>query len=209
MNRKNFITLFALLLVCFGAARESFAAPKGINSCQTIDESGTYVLTKNLKATGDCLVINVDNVTIDLDGYTIEGDGSGQGVWDGDLPRQNITVRNGTVTNFFIGVGLAKPGAAHSVRSVIEKIRAVNNRFFGIRSGDYSVVRDCIASDNAQTGMFVSGGLVINNVVMNNASAGITALCPSNFVGNIVTGNGAFSIFTSGTGCTFANNNAP
>ena len=208
MNIKRFF-LFAIMLVggLTTASMEVVAAPRAINSCQTIGESGSYQLTRNLRASGDCIIIAVDNVTIDLDGFTIEGDGTGQGVGDADISRQNITVRNGTVTNFRIGVSLAKPGGDHSVRSVVEKIRAVQNTFFGIRSGRNSVVRDCIANDNGTSGMFVSGGLIVGNIANNNSSTGILALCPSNLIGNIASGNGAFNIFTSGEGCTMSNNN--
>jgi len=208
MKTNKFVFLSVMLGgVLASAAIEIEAAPKAINSCQTINEPGSYQLSKNLQATGDCLIVAVDNVTIDLDGFTIEGDGTGQGIGDGDVARQNITVRNGTVRNFRIGVSLAKPGGEHSVRSVIERIRAVQNTFFGIRSGRYSVVRDCVASDNGTSGIFVSGGLIVGNVAINNASTGILALCPSNLIGNIASENGAFNIFTSGEGCTMSNNN--
>jgi hypothetical protein len=208
MNLKK---IFAFTIMLFGgltaAATSVAAAPKAINSCQVISESGSYIVTKNLKAAGDCVIVTADNVTIDLDGYTLEGDGTGQGVGDADVARQNITVRNGTIRNFRVGVSLAKPGGPHSVRSVVERIRAVQNTFFGIRSGQNSVVRDCIASDNGTSGMFVSGGLIVGNIANDNASVGILALCPSNFVGNYANGNGFSNIFTSGEGCTISNNN--
>lgn len=208
MNMNRYLVFAIMLLGSLTvSAGVVAAAPKAINSCQTIVESGSYQLTRNLRASGDCIIVAADNVTIDLDGFTIEGDGTGQGIGDADISRQNITVRNGTITNFRIGVSLAKPGGDHSVRSVVEKIRAVQNTFFGIRSGRNSVVRDCIASDNGTSGMFVSGGLIVGNIANNNSSTGILALCPSNLIGNIASGNGAFNIFTSGEGCTVANNN--
>jgi len=208
MKTKDFIIFTVLLLAIFAiTTTEAAAAPKAIHNCQTISEPGSYQLSRNLQTTGDCLVITADNVTIDLDGYTIEGDGTGQGIGDGDVARENITIRNGTVRNFRIGVGLAKPGGQHSVRSVIERVRAVQNTFFGIRSGMHSVVRDCIASDNGTSGIFVSGGLIVGNIANNNPSAGILALCPSNLVGNFASGNGFMNIFTSGVGCTLSNNN--
>jgi len=71
----------------------------------------------------------------------------------------------------------------------------------------HSVVRDCIASDNGTSGIFVSGGLIVGNIANNNPSTGILALCPSNLVGNFASGNGFMNIFTSGVGCTFSNNN--
>jgi len=208
MKPNKFIFLTIMIAgVLAAAAIEIAAAPRAINSCQTISEPGSYLLSRNIRAVGDCLIVAVDNVTIDLDGFTIEGDGTGQGIGDGDVARQNISVRNGTVRNFRIGVSLAKPGGEHSVRSVIERIRAVQNTFFGIRSGMHSVVRDCVASDNGTSGIFVSGGLIVGNIAIGNSSTGILALCPSNLVGNIAAENGAFNIFTSGEGCTTSNNN--
>lgn len=209
MNTKKFFILTALLVAFFSVnVTDAAAAPKSINSCETITDSGSYVLTKNLQAAGDCLVIEADNVTIDLNGFTIEGDGTGHGIWDGDLPRQNLTVRNGTVRNFRIGVGFAKPGGTHSSRCVIERIRAVQNTFFGIRAGLGATVRDNIASDNGGSGIFASGGsLIAGNVVNNNNNSGILALCASNITGNMVSGNGGNNIFTAGTGCTLNNNN--
>ncbi|MGH9900357.1 MAG: hypothetical protein ACRD68_00800, partial [Pyrinomonadaceae bacterium] len=101
MNSNKFFLLAALLVVCFGAhVTEAAAARKPIRSCQTIDDSGSYLLTKSLTAAGDCLVIAADNVTVDLNGFTITGDGTGKGITDGGAQLKNITVRNGGVTNF-------------------------------------------------------------------------------------------------------------
>ena len=207
MKRKLFITAFMVLAGLGAGANDASAAPKGITGCQTIFVSGSYILTKNLRISGDCIIVAADNVTIDLDGYTIEGDGTGQGIGDADVPRQDVTIRNGTVKSFYVGIGFAKPGGEHSVRTVVERIRAIGNTFFGIRSGRHSVVRDCVVSDNGTSGMFVAGGLIIGNTVLNNNSTGILALCPSNFIGNFSSGNGVYNIVASGEGCTYSNNN--
>ena len=48
-----------------------------INKCTTITKPGFYVLTRNLTATGDCLVVAANFVTIDLGGWVITGSGLG------------------------------------------------------------------------------------------------------------------------------------
>ena len=55
----------------------SFAAPKVLNNCQAIVESGAYVIGKNITASGDCFVIAADNVNLDLDGFVLTGNGTG------------------------------------------------------------------------------------------------------------------------------------
>jgi hypothetical protein len=54
------------------------AAPTPIRECQTIDQPGSYVLERNLTATGDCLVITANFVTVNLAGFALTGTG-GQG----------------------------------------------------------------------------------------------------------------------------------
>jgi hypothetical protein len=58
------------------------AAPTAISACQPISQPGSYVLTTNIVASGDCLVIalGVDAVTIDLAGFSISGNGTGTGI---------------------------------------------------------------------------------------------------------------------------------
>ena len=208
-----FFLLAALLVVCTGAQfTEAAAAPRPINSCQTIDESGSYVLSRNLTAAGHCLVLAADNVTIDLDGHTITGNGTGNGIWFGDATRQNITIRNGVITNFGNGIDLSglivtKQG------SVVERIHAVQNTDAGIRTASNSIVRDNIANGNGTYGILVLGeSLVVGNVANYNGQFGIAAACPSNIIGNTATYNRFENIraipIVGGAGpCTLNNNN--
>src|SRR6187399_3008396 len=92
---------------CACAALPALAAPRVINACQAITEPGSYVVNRNLQATGDCLVIAADFVTIDLDGFVISGSGVGNGVGSAVLVgRRSINVRNGVITGFATGVYL-------------------------------------------------------------------------------------------------------
>ena len=202
MNSKKFFLLAALLVVCFGAhVTDAAAAPKPIRSCQTIDESGSYLLDRNLTATGDCLVLAADNVTVDLNGFTITGDGTGVGITDGGVQHKNITIRDGGITNFETGIDFET-----SAENTVERMRVVQNTRDGIRSGANSIVKDSIAFGNGRHGIRVrAGSLVAGNISSNNGSGGIFTFCPSNIVGNSVTGNG--SDYISQAGCTRYNNN--
>ena len=46
-----------------------------IKKCQSIDQPGSYKLVDNLHATGDCLVITTEGVTVDLAGFAMTGTG--------------------------------------------------------------------------------------------------------------------------------------
>jgi hypothetical protein len=51
---RGLLALGLFLLVAITPARA--AAPTTVNACQTLNASGNYSVTKNLTASGDCLV---------------------------------------------------------------------------------------------------------------------------------------------------------
>jgi hypothetical protein len=191
---------------------------KTIGSCMTIDKPWSYTVDQNIQAKegeGNCLVITTNNVTIDLAGYTITGNGTGNGITTGlcggiNNSCQNITVRNGTVTNFEAGIVLVGD------QQVVEQVRAVSNSSTGIEVTGGALggnaVRDSIASDNGQFGIRVvlgDGHSVIGNLANDNntqtPSFGIIVNgCPSTVVNNVATGHGT-DIFAIG-GCTKVGN---
>src|SRR4051812_36040395 len=68
----------------------------------TISQSGSYYLTRNLKVASatTAITINADNVTLDLNGFTISSAASpatGSGIFIG-ADRHDITIRNGSIT---------------------------------------------------------------------------------------------------------------
>ena len=136
-----------------------------VQQCTTIIAPGSYVLTRNLAATSDCIQINADHVTLDLNGFTITGNGSGTGITTHDANHKRIGIYNGNVTNFEKGIEL------RNVRDVIiEKIRATNNTSYGIFAGinapggANNIIKDCIVIDNDGTDI-VTNAILINNVV--------------------------------------------
>jgi len=72
-----------------------------VTSCQTISSSGTYTLTQDISATGSCMFIQTEHVTLDCRGYAITygtvDSNSVIGIWAEDSPSQamnNITIKN-------------------------------------------------------------------------------------------------------------------
>ena len=70
----------------------------------TISQSGSYYVTRDLTSAGDGRVINADNVTVDLMGFTLHGAQTGNGIYANG--RRTVAVRNGAVCGFNGGLWL-------------------------------------------------------------------------------------------------------
>jgi len=144
--------------------------------------SGSYRLTGNLAAPlgTDGIDVTAPIVTIDLNGFAISGNGSvGVNAAVGD-----VTVENGTVTGFGIGVDEGNFG-------IVRNVHADANGS-GITVGDNSLVEDCTA--NNSTG---ASGAAIN-------CSGVCVIS-----GNTASGNGKLDgIDCAGNGCVISRNTA-
>jgi parallel beta-helix repeat protein len=164
--RMRFFVIASTLLI--GAGAPAFASPAKITQCGPITASGSYVVDHDLSAAGHCLIVAADFVSINLDGFTLRGNGSGRGIWDGVVAHRGIRVYNGTVTNFQTGIDLGS-----SVGSVVERVQAVANPGYGIDLGQGSTVADSVARDNGVAGIFVEhDSTVAHNVVTGNGALG-------------------------------------
>ena len=112
----------------------------------TIMSPGSYYLTGNLVVTaGDAIRIFSDNVTLDLNGFTISSaasPASGSGIVIGN-DRSNIRIRNGIIT------GPTPPVAGAGFQS-------------GILSG-FSASRNIAVSDIHVSGAGIGGGIILNS----------------------------------------------
>jgi hypothetical protein len=118
-----------------------------------ITTQGSYIINQNLKASWHGIKVQANNVTIDLNGYTISGNNtsSGHGVYMNG--RRNVEIRNGTIRNFGSN-GIYEESASGNSHRVIN-VRVMNNRGWGIYlEGSNHMVRDCTASSNV-VGIFV------------------------------------------------------
>jgi hypothetical protein len=172
-----------------------------------ISAAGSYVLTTNLTV-GNFLTsairVDVDRVTIDLNGHTISGPYSCTGTasaltcsqpthsqgWGIDATnRALVTVRNGKIRGFAAG------GINGGDNLRVEGVTVVNNQGDGIRSStqpDAASVTDCAVVRNGGDGLYLGEqSLVESSRVVGNFSDGIFLLGPGLVRGNTISRNGA------------------
>jgi hypothetical protein len=192
--------------------------------CQTIDMPGSYKLVNNLTAPSntDCRMILASFVTIDLGGFSISSGGgtARQGINGSVLsPHQlhGIAVRNGSITNFSVGVNLSAPDS-----STVEGLRVSGGGIIaeGVVRGNVvlnaatGILGGGIVTGNFAVGNGVGldidlGSTVIGNVADDNTSVGIRVLCPSNITENTAINNPQGNLVLNGNGCNNTNNVAP
>lgn len=171
----------------------------------TIGVSGSYRLTSNLDVTVAAdpkntlaISISANNVTIDLNGFSIVGPaicsgtpvtscsngGSGIGVFG---TGQNVAVRNGTIR------GMGNSGIRLVGSGTVERVRTESNGINGIEIGSGSVV-SCGAASNGSNGIVLSGAglqdLITGNVAAYNFAAGIDVFGVGTVSGNTSNMNG-------------------
>jgi parallel beta-helix repeat protein len=204
--RIGIIVLFGVAGSVMGAASAGAAGPGKITRCTELTKPGSYVVARNLAATGNCLTVRADFVTIDLGGFTISGNDTGAGIIHDGIGRHGIEVRNGTIANFDTGVDLSVD--AGNNRIVIEHLRVLNNSFIGILAGDFSIVKDNLVADNGWDGIQCAGNsLVAANISRSNGHDGIAVGFGSTVTGNTSRNNSDDGIDVDG-GCTLLGNTA-
>ena len=161
----------------------------------TITTSGSYYFTEDLTyslTTGQAIAVNVDNVTIDLMGFSLIGpgiaSGSNYGIYMNG--RRNVTIRNGTVRAFGeygIMEGSYVTGRDHHVLNM----RAIGNGSTGIfLYGRSHLVKGCTAAENGDYGILTDyGSVVIHNTVNDNQSFGLYAYGGTNITDNTAYNN--------------------
>ena len=143
----------------------------------TIDECGSYFLTGCLTGAAgqDGITIAADDVTIDLNGFSLTGvpgslDGIARG---GNFNRW--TVQNGNVTAWGgDGIDLFS-GVNNEV--TVERVRSSGNGGRGIVVAGRAIVRDCVATNNGNSGIVMasnSANSIIDSCVgSHNTNSGI------------------------------------
>ncbi len=180
----------------------------------TLDQAGSYRLTGNLLVTaGTAILIGADDVTLDLNGFTVSCaraaaicpnttapgvDASGQ---------SNVAIFNGTVRAMG-GFGIRTGDDAR-----IKMLRVVDNQNTGITVGNRSSVHNCNVSNNGAptvgSGILVVGSdaIIADNTVSGNANLGISSDFATTVIGNNASTNAGGGI-SVGPGSTVVNNTA-
>jgi hypothetical protein len=142
-------TILLLLTLAIG---NSYSATIPINSVPaTISSPGTYQVTRNLVCTVAIPAITINSpkagkIVLDLNGFTLSSTGVNiSGVSIENPTNSSITVRNGTLSEFFVGVDVnpAGPGWVSNVHLeslVFLADRQTNVQFSQVNA---SSVTDC------------------------------------------------------------------
>ncbi len=154
-------------------------------SCGQVLTQSTLVTNDLVDCLGPGLVVGANAITVDLDGHVIDGVGQGIGILNNGF--DSVTVTNGTVQEFDVGVQL-NPG---TTLNIVSDVVAQSNEIAGIQlnDADDNTVRANTATLNGMGIHLASGtqdALVTDNDVTSNSTGGIV-LEGAN--GNTITAN--------------------
>ena len=196
------IVALAAALVLVAGSGPAFASPISCGDTITAD---TTLETDLIDCPSNGVVIGADDITLDLNGHVIDGDGTefadcgkrefcDVGILD--IDHDGVTVRDGSARGFSYGVFV---GSAHGSRLL--SISAKRNIFFGVVIGRSSraLVRNCSLSNNVPPqgdglGLFAADHIrVRRNSIRRNAGPGIHVAAGSSdglIKGNVLSRNG-------------------
>jgi hypothetical protein len=162
----------------------------------TISIPGTFQLASNLFVAANKIGIQVvsNNVTIDLNGFTMEGSNV---AWYGIVGgTKAVTIKNGTITRFkFDGIN-----GGTGYYWIVEDMRSTANGRDGIVVGYYALVRSNVATENIKLGIYTQWSSVIQgNTASLNGTYGIFTI-RSTVIGNVINDNGTYGLNGGGSG---------
>jgi hypothetical protein len=215
---RYWLSIAAIFVIdLFVTATVQAAPPIPILACPyNINSPGVYVVTSNLTSAGSCIGIATDDVAIDLQGYTITGDGaSGVGIGCGTNPCNHIIIANGTIERFAIGIFIL--GGFNTIASTTVRfntgptnygpgngivVGAANVSDFIGGLSSVTVVTNSSAIGNTREGIVCFGGLACNTAIVTGSEAkdnGGTGIQDFGIItDSIAIGNGRAGIGTSG-----------
>jgi hypothetical protein len=135
-----------------------------------ITTSGNYCLTQNIQtpiSSGAAIAVETDNVNIDLSGFTLENTAGVTTLAYGvrSWVRRGVTVRNGTIAGFYLGILIDTNDVTLSRDHVVEKVLVRNCTYTGIQmEGSNMILRDSTIKDiGGPTGHHPNGVVVCEN----------------------------------------------
>src|SRR5947208_3015293 len=171
------LALAALLtLAVSSASGKAFAAQV---SCGQVITQDTRVDNDLIDCPGDGLVIGADDVTLDLNRHTIDGTGVGigvlNGVFGGAEGHERVTVENGTVREFDVGVFFAgaNDGAIRAVAASSNKDGIYLSGSNGNQIERYKVTGNSRGDGGGIRLLGSLANVVERNVASSNFNAGI------------------------------------
>lgn len=217
MTKLQIIFAGFLSLALASITSGAIAAPQRINSCGTITNAGSYILTRSVNGTAvvvDCIVVDSPHVTINLNGFAIGGPGLTGGIVASDgivvlNGHKNVAIRNGSVTGWINGIVFE----SGTDGAIVEGIRSHDNTNSGMQVlGPGALIKHNVTHDNLVAGInFLDNSTVLYNVANNNGLFGIVGSCDSTIMFNTAIGNGVTNLNVGAAivACTIQHNTAP
>ena len=215
----------------------SFSGGGAVNDCGSIDSNGTYYLIQDINSSATCITINASDVELDCQGYTIDGDDSGDdyGIYNTG-GYDNVTIKNCIITDFYNGIHFIN-GANNSIidnntvnsntgsgiifdsssNNTLTNNNASSNTYYGIAFSSNSnngVLTNNIANLNGEYGIWLSSSSnnnLTSNIANSNTYSGIYFNVNSNntLTSNTANSNGQRGIYLdTSSNNTLTNNNA-
>lgn len=208
--------------ITIGAVASAFTHRVGgqetvIDSSMVIDEPGVYELADDLDGEAReydvpgvdvCLWIRASDVTIEGNGYTISGDGTGIGVQVAGPESfgeavENVTIRDLQTENWGTGIGLGHD-REWTTSARLDNVEATDNSRSGVYlfAADGSELRNVTASENGGSGIYLweVGRVTANGITASeNGLYGLRfhdIVFDSEFTDVTITGNGRAGIDT-------------
>ena len=194
----NLIVCFGLTLIMLGVSLDAAHAQTKIvqqlhPGTQRITKSGSYFLGTNINSTltvGALIMVQANNVTLNLNGFTIKGPGTA-GTGSGGIVVgpgfTGITIVNGTIT------GIAGTAISLNGSSTVSGMQIINNSGGGIACASSACeVTNSVITGNVGTGLSFSdttsgygldvisgnGATVVNGTSLGNNVCNGSATCP-------------------------------
>lgn len=171
----------------------------------TISQPGSYYFTENITGVlgKDGILINTDNVTLDLNGFTLTTDeriAFTVGITDNSIGRTNVIIRNGVVRDWALGVG-----TSGSKNSTYEDLTVTDNRGSGMFIGSGSTVRRGTVRNNGTNGLQIVqiantwGSVIEDSNFSRNGTFGISLAANNVWMhDNVIDSNGSTGIYVPG-----------
>lgn len=168
-------------------ALDQTSTPGDEDSVFRIVQPGSYYLTANLigQEARHGIEIAADNVTIDLRGFTLSGEGIGSLtgiVADQTGQYQTIRVTNGSVVSWSQnGINLS-----NVVNASVDRVHARSNVGTGIELGRQAMVESCVAQSNGAHGI-----AILQNSQVRHCLATLNSQCGFRQTADQTDGSGA------------------
>lgn len=155
-----------------GALTAAFLAltPRGGTCAPACGETITssVELDADLHCTGNGLIVGAPKVTIDLAGFTIEGDGDvGDVGIDNTGGFEKVAIKNGVISEF--GVGMILGGNAQKNTLTNVTVFGCTDHGVHLDGADLTKIKECTLNGNSSAGILVGAGATGNTIEKSTA----------------------------------------